>query len=294
MKNFYFSKSCYDWLGEDRFRDMINEILQREFKGKDFYIGPSKGRDSGIDAQFLKPKEKQRVVQYKWREIMNKPLSEHMPEILKEFEDWAESQSKNEGVGECLFITNISLTDKYRKRFQGVINKYKSPHIQYWSFEEINYRLKKYDDLYYKYLEELPNVIKQERDELRKTLDKIESRKLIKRGSSSDFKKIEQSFQQLFISPVLKMKYYFSFIYLLAPLYKGEKDKVRRNNLRKIFRITEKEEKIFINELYKKGLIEITGDLITVKNKDEAKRNLNEVINKSKIDLSKIVNLFFE
>lgn len=293
MEKFYFPKVCYDYLEEDGFRDMINEILDKEFKDGVFYIGPRKGQDAGIDAQFLKPTEKDRAIQYKWREIANNPAPRLLSEVFAEFETWADSISKNENVGEGLFITNISLTKTYRNRFQGVIRRHKNLHLEYWSFEEINYRLKKHDDLYYKYIGSLVPTLKEEIKELKEYIDKIDKRKLLKKSTYSGLKKLEEKFQILFISLELKKKYYFAFIYLLTPLYKGERDKIKRRKLRKLFRITKKEELNFINSLEKEGLIELTGDLVTVANKKKAEKILNEVINKSNVDLGKIVNLFF-
>ena len=137
MENLYFSSACFDGLGKEKFDSMIYEILPREFKGEDFYIGPSKGKDGGVDAQFLKSEKKQRVIQIKWREIIRQPLSKHMPEALKEFNDWVKAMLKNKNIGNCLFITNVPLSRKYSNLFQETIRINNNFHIQYWSFEEL-------------------------------------------------------------------------------------------------------------------------------------------------------------
>lgn len=294
MENFYFSSNCFDGLGKEKFDSMVYEILTREFKDGDFYIGPSKGKDGGIDAKFLKSEKKERAIQIKWREIIRQPLSKHRSQALKDFNNWVGAMLKNKNIGKCLFITNVPLSIKYSNLFQETIRMNKSLHIQYWSFEELKNLLNKHSDLYYKYIEQLPNNLKAERDELKKVVDELQSKKLIKKDSYPALKIIEQKFQQLFISIELKKKYYFAFLYLLSPVYKGGRDKIKRGKLRRLFRITEKEEEIFISELFRENLIEITGDLITIKDENDAKKILNEAIDNTKVDLDKIVNLFFE
>ena len=118
--------------------------------------------------------------------------------------------------------------------------------------------------------------------------------KEIKPSNTEKFKEIKNKFQQIFIDYKIKEKYYYAFIYLLAPFYKDERDKFKREKLRKLFDITKEIEESFINKLHDANLIEITGDLVTIKDEKMAKKNLNAMINALQVNLEKVIDLFLE
>lgn len=116
--------------------------------------------------------------------------------------------------------------------------------------------------------------------------------KIKKKKVLSKVEEIRDKFQQALISRELKIKYYYGFINFLEPFYRDKRGEIKREKLRKLFKITKKDENCFIDELKKNNLIEVTCDLVTVKDRDKAKENLNELIEKPVISVDKIINLF--
>lgn len=291
-----FPNYLYDELEEDGFKNLLNELIP-EVYGKDYFIpGPSKGRDGGIDAQYLKPNERDIIFQYKFRTITTSDIGNLRSEIFRTFKKEITGILKRKANcnAKYIFITNVPLTDKYHRKFKEFIRGQNNLDIEYWEFEQLNSLLRANEDLYYKYF---PHYTRTEIKKIRKRQDELE-RKLREKSKKKvllpEFKQITNRLKDLFVDPKLKMKYYYAFIYLLTPFYIDERNKINREKLRKLFGITKTNENSFIRELKENNLIETTGALVTVKDKDKARENLSEMINKLKISLSKIVNLFLE
>jgi hypothetical protein len=109
---------------------------------------------------------------------------------------------------------------------------------------------------------------------------------------SQDFSSIQIKYKKILSDFSEKMIFYQSFIYLIPQFFLDKRGERAREIVRELLGITAEEEETIISHLKTAGLIEITGDLVSLKDKGDAKVALSELIDTGRIDLDKTIRLF--
>ncbi|MDD3101579.1 MAG: HNH endonuclease signature motif containing protein [Patescibacteria group bacterium] len=111
---------------------------------------------------------------------------------------------------------------------------------------------------------------------------------------SSDFGKLKFKYQNLLNDYGDKLIFYQSFVFLIPEFYIDKRGEEIRAVVRDLLNLSSDEENMIITHLIRLDLIEIIGGLIILKNKDDAKTALNELINSHKIEINKLIKKFVE
>jgi len=288
----YIPINYYDGWGDDGFNNFIIEVIKKVYQADNLILGPSKGLDGGIDAEYVRANEVPFIIQIKWREISRYDQTNLRNEIFSKFKNGIADKSSSLSAFKYLFITNVSLTNKYHENFKKVIRNGSNFDIEYWEFEKINSFLRQYDDLYKKFC---PYFSKPEIEALEmeknKTISELKNN-YEKRISETEFLEIQYKVKNLYIDKKLQMEYYYAFIFFLGPVYMDEKNNSDRKILRKLLDLSEKEEIDFIESLKRSGDMEQTENLLTVNDRKKAKDLLNKFINGLQIPLEKVIDMF--
>ncbi|TAN57238.1 hypothetical protein EPN15_04980 [Patescibacteria group bacterium] len=288
----YIPQNYYDGWGNDKFNAWIFEIIKKVYGSENFVIGPSRGSDGGIDAEYVKAGTVPFIIQIKWREISRNSPSKLRSEIFSKFKAEVERRSSNSGSIKYLFVTNVSLTHQYHEKFKKIIREYPALNIEYWEFEKENSFLRQYEELYVKFC---PYFTRAEIEKLKEDKDKIISElkdHYQEQLSESEFLEIQRKVKDLFINQTLQREYYYAFIYFLEPVYMDGRSSSDRKILRKLLDITEQTELDFIGQLVQEGSISRTESLLSVNNRGRAKTSLNGFIDGLQIPLEKVVDMF--
>ena len=288
----YIPQNYYDGWGNDKFNTWIFEVIKKVYGVENFVLGPSRGRDSGIDAEYVKAGEVPFIVQIKWREISRYDPSSLRSEIFSKFETEVKNRALKLEPIKYLFVTNIALTDQYQEKFKKIVREYPALHIEYWEFEKNNSFLRQYEELFIKFC---PYFTKAEMEKLKEDKDKIISELKVgyeKRLSESEFLEIQYKVKDLFINQTLQREYYYALIYFLEPVYMDERSNSDRKILRKLLDITKQTELDFIGQLVQEGGINRIESLLSVNDRGRAKTLLNRFIDGLQIPLEKVVDMF--
>jgi len=111
---------------------------------------------------------------------------------------------------------------------------------------------------------------------------------------SSDFGKLKLRYQNLLNDYGDKLIFYQSLIFLVPEFYIDNRGEDVRAVVRDLLSLSPEEENMIIDHLKRLNLIDIVGGLIVLKNKDDAKTALNELINSRKIEIGKLIQKFVE
>ena len=109
---------------------------------------------------------------------------------------------------------------------------------------------------------------------------------------SSDFGQLKMKYQNLLNDYSDKLIFYQSFIYLIPEFYLDARGEDVRAVVRDLLGLTPEEEHSIIDHLIRMDLIETVGDLAALKNTDDAKTALNELIKSGKVDITQITAAF--
>lgn len=85
---------------------------------------------------------------------------------------------------------------------------------------------------------------------------------------------------------------YLALVFLLQPFYSDDRGKQTRAKARKILSISIKEEEKILKSLLKQEKLIRIGDFLVVTNRPSAIRNVNNLIDKNKLNLDKLINQF--
>ncbi len=111
-------------------------------------------------------------------------------------------------------------------------------------------------------------------------------------STSAEFAQLKLKYQGLMNDFGDKLIFYQSFIYLIPEFYLDQRGEPVRSLVRELLQMTPEDESIVISHLTNLNLIESVGDLVSLKDKTDAKLALNELIDSKKIDLNKILEKF--
>lgn len=109
---------------------------------------------------------------------------------------------------------------------------------------------------------------------------------------SKDFVSMKLKYHEKLTAFADKLIFYQCFVYLIPEFYIDQRGEDVRAVIRELLSISPEEEQSIINGLKQIGAIEITGELIFLKDNSDAKTALNELINSGKIDIQKIIENF--
>lgn len=97
--------------------------------------------------------------------------------------------------------------------------------------------------------------------------------------------------RKLFVSLLLKRRYYYPILFLYSPIFKDKREKQKHQRMRDIFRIDEAIEDQFLVDLQKEGLIEFINGVCVIKRLDIAKEELAQMLDEGAIDIETLLNL---
>lgn len=144
-------------------------------------------------------------------------------------------------------------------------------------------------------LRECKRKVKEENDILSRLAQELEyfqqSRKI---STSKDFVDLKLKYQAALKDYGDKLIFYQCFIYLIPEFYIDDRGTQTRETVRAFLNIDKEDEERIIAHLQKLGAISIIGGFVSLQNSTDAKTALNELINKGKIDLSKLLTAFAE
>ena len=109
---------------------------------------------------------------------------------------------------------------------------------------------------------------------------------------SQSFNQIKIKYENILRDFSDKMIFYQSFIYLASPFFLDQRGDRTREIIRELLGVNLEEEKTILSHLRSAGLLDITGELASLKDKTDAKVALNELIDTGRIDLDKTIHLF--
>lgn len=110
--------------------------------------------------------------------------------------------------------------------------------------------------------------------------------------TSTDFVDLKIKYQAVLNDYGDKLIFYQCFIYLISEFYIDDRGTQTRAIVREFLNVDIQEEIIIIEHLQKLGVIDIVGGLISLRNNSDAKTALNELIEKGKLDLAKLLDIF--
>ena len=109
---------------------------------------------------------------------------------------------------------------------------------------------------------------------------------------SSNFQELKIKYHAMINEYTEKLIFYQCFIYLIPEFYIDKRGNEVRETVRKLLEISIEEERAILDHLVQMNIVDITGDLITLKDNKDAKTALNELIESNKVDISKIIEAF--
>ena len=113
-------------------------------------------------------------------------------------------------------------------------------------------------------------------------------------SASKDFVDLKLKYQAALKDYGDKLIFYQCFIYLIPEFYIDDRGVRIREMVRLFLNIDTGEEERVIAHLQKLDAIIIVGGLVSLRNSADAKMALNELINKGKLDLTKLLTMFAE
>lgn len=111
---------------------------------------------------------------------------------------------------------------------------------------------------------------------------------------SEDFLSMKLRYHEKLTVFADKLIFYQCFIFLVPEFYIDQRGESVRAIVREILKITPEEERSILAELERMKSIEVTGNLIYLKNNSDAKIALNELVDSGKIDIQMLIEKFIE
>lgn len=137
--------------------------------------------------------------------------------------------------------------------------------------------------------------VREENDILSRLAQELEYfQKSPKISASKDFTDLKLKYQAALNDYGDKLIFYQCFIYLIPEFYIDDRGARIREMVRSFLNIDTEEEERVIAHLRKLDAITIVGGLVFLRNSADAKMALNELINKGKLDLTKLLAMFAE
>lgn len=137
--------------------------------------------------------------------------------------------------------------------------------------------------------------VKEENDILSRLAQELEYfQRSPKIAASKDFIDLKLKYQAALNDYGDKLIFYQCFIYLIPEFYIDDRGVRIREMVRSFLNIDTGEEERVIAHLQKLDAITIVGGLVSLQNSADAKMALNELINKGKLDLTKLLTMFAE
>ncbi len=109
---------------------------------------------------------------------------------------------------------------------------------------------------------------------------------------SGDFQQLKLKYHNLLNDYTDKLIFYQCFIYLIPEFYLDARGDEARGLVRQLLGISPEEERAILDHLINMNIVEVVGDLVTLKNNSDAKTALTELIKSGQIDIDKIAEAF--
>lgn len=280
----------YDKMGDDDFNHWVLEVVKKVYDAKHLFPAPEKGRDGGIDIEYVYSDKKRFIIQIKGRNTVRQTLRELRPLVLKEIKrNIAQVTSKK--PHSYLFITNIELSGENLETVKQI--SMDAPfNVDIWHFPTLCSFVREYPHVFSKFdprltAEELQAIID---NEAKNRL--LLTRSLAKKVSEENFLHIQNKVKNLFVDNAKRKDIFFGFIYLLEPYYLDGRGQADRKTLRRLLDIDEKVEVDYIASLKSDGSVVITENLISVADRDRAKTIIKEGVDSLKIPIDNVIDLF--
>ncbi len=137
--------------------------------------------------------------------------------------------------------------------------------------------------------------VKEENNILSRLAQELEYfQRSLKIATSKNFIDLKLKYQAALNDYGDKLIFYQCFIYLIPEFYIDNRGVRIREMVRSFLNIDTGEEERVIAHLQKLDAITIVGGLVSLRNSADAKMALNELINKGKLDLTKLLTMFAE
>ena len=111
---------------------------------------------------------------------------------------------------------------------------------------------------------------------------------------SSDFGQLKLRYHEALSGYADKIIFYQCFIYLIPEFYMDERGEYVRGIVRDILNLKPEEEQAIVAHLNRLGLLDVAGDLISLKNNSDAKTALNELIQSGTLDPRDLIEKLIE
>lgn len=109
---------------------------------------------------------------------------------------------------------------------------------------------------------------------------------------SGNFKELKLKYHSLLNDYTDKLIFYQCFIYLIPEFYLDTRGDEVRKTVREVLSVTAEEERSIIDHLVQMDIVEVVGDLITLRDNKDAKTALAELIKSGQVDIDKIMSAF--
>jgi hypothetical protein len=113
-------------------------------------------------------------------------------------------------------------------------------------------------------------------------------------SASGDFGKLKMKYHEALDDYADKIIFYQCFIYLIPEFFMDARGESARSIVRDILNVTPEEEKAIVAHMIKLGLLDVAGDLISLKDNTDAKTALNELIQSGKLDPAQLIQRLIE
>ncbi len=109
---------------------------------------------------------------------------------------------------------------------------------------------------------------------------------------SKNFVSMKLKYHEKLIAFADKLIFYQCFIYLIPEFYIDGRGESVRSIVRELLDISSEEEQSILSGLKQIDAINVTSELVSLKDSSDAKTALNELINSGKLDIQKVIEKF--
>lgn len=293
----------FDEMTSDSFTEFMNTYVVEAYGGaRGFTPGPPQGIDGGIDATTTSSDTPVRF-QYKFHSYYGSDaITKVLQEVpLGQFKDWLKDVvPRYGGSGPYVFATNVLRNQNHINKCQVIIDEYKmiGVEVHYIDHQQIVTFMDLKPERYLLWIphytgqnvgmsiEELRHL-REEADAERQREEKEAKERY---ASTPEFDTLSKKFSELIVDKALVMRRYLGSIYLFYPIYVDDADG-SRSILRELFNITAPLESEVIDLLAAEQKIEVTGNIITANETEEATDAATEIVDFLGDDLQKVLKL---
>lgn len=291
MLDYDYHPSMFDSLGQPKFDRVCHQLIQKEVGTSGYTPGPHKGKDGGIDSQYIKQETGKPKTQFKFRVIASSNDKELRAEVLKEFKQWLKDHCTADSTDTYLFITNVRRTKGDHDKTATICADYPNVRIEYWDYEKLCTLMDAYPDIAKDCLKTFNSEELQKRqNELDEQAAALATQAKEIYLKTPEFVNVSLKFKAQFIDLALLAKTYHGFLYIVEPVYMDNQDGVRAT-MRELFQIDEATETKVLETLKADGRIDITGNVISVNKVDEATAAAKDMVDQIGPDLQKVISL---